>query len=181
MTRENILEKAKEQITGKRITDYGKPEDNFGIIAKLWSDYIGIDISSLDVAMMMSLLKIARIKTGFGGTDDCFIDLAGYAACGGEIAGKRDDEYETKEKEIDEKDADYHSTDDDPDWLPKPNSKNERSGFNWEQYQKELNEKYGTKLYTATPMPNRISIEQWYPGINEDTKRKMMETLHKKG
>lgn len=34
--------------------------------------------------MMMALLKIARIKNG-GGTGDSFVDLAGYAACGGEL------------------------------------------------------------------------------------------------
>ena len=34
--------------------------------------------------MMMALLKIARISTGTG-TDDSFVDLAGYAACGAEI------------------------------------------------------------------------------------------------
>ena len=37
-----------------------------------------------DVAMMMALLKVARIKSG-GGTVDSFVDLAGYAACGGEL------------------------------------------------------------------------------------------------
>ena len=37
--------------------------------------------------MMMALLKIARIKSGTA-TEDSFVDLAGYAACGGEIAGK---------------------------------------------------------------------------------------------
>lgn len=46
---------------------------------------MGIAFSSVDVAMMMSLLKIARIKNG-GGTGDSFVDLAGYAACGGELA-----------------------------------------------------------------------------------------------
>lgn len=35
--------------------------------------------------MMMGLLKVARIATGTG-THDSFVDLAGYAACGGEIA-----------------------------------------------------------------------------------------------
>ena len=39
----------------------------------------------MDVAVMMGLLKIARIKTGNGITDS-FIDLAGYAACAGELA-----------------------------------------------------------------------------------------------
>lgn len=86
VTRQEILDEAKKQVTGKRETDYGRPEDNFGIIAKLWSAYTGMEITPTDVTMMMSLLKIARIKTGFGGTTDCFVDLAGYAACGGEIS-----------------------------------------------------------------------------------------------
>jgi len=34
---------------------------------------------------MMALLKIARIRTGTA-TEDSFVDLAGYAACGAEIA-----------------------------------------------------------------------------------------------
>ena len=34
--------------------------------------------------MMMALLKIARIASG--NNPDSFVDLAGYAACGGEIA-----------------------------------------------------------------------------------------------
>lgn len=34
--------------------------------------------------MMMALLKIARIATGQAKSDS-FVDLAGYAACGGEI------------------------------------------------------------------------------------------------
>ena len=44
-----------------------------------------VDIDATDVAMMMALLKIARIAGG-AGTRDSFIDLAGYAACGGECA-----------------------------------------------------------------------------------------------
>lgn len=82
--RAEILHEAEHCICGQREQDYGSPEENFGIIAKLWSDYTGTIITSLDVAMMMCLLKIARIKNG-GGTGDSFVDLAGYAACGGEI------------------------------------------------------------------------------------------------
>ena len=84
MTRAEILDEAKKCVCGKREQDYGSPEDNFKIIANLWSAYYGSDFTALDVAMMMSLLKIARIKSG-GGTGDSFVDLAGYAACGGEI------------------------------------------------------------------------------------------------
>lgn len=85
MTREQVLERAKACVCGQREQDYGQPEDNFSTIASLWTVYTGCMIDAVDVAMMMSLLKIARVKGG--GTEDCFVDLAGYAACGGEIAG----------------------------------------------------------------------------------------------
>ena len=84
MTRAEILEKAKVCVCGQREEDYGLPEDNFSIIADFWSVYLGIEVSMNDVAIMMALLKIARIKTGTA-TNDSFIDLAGYAACGGEL------------------------------------------------------------------------------------------------
>ena len=42
MTRSDILDKAKECITGRREQDYGSPEDNFKIIANLWAVYKGV-------------------------------------------------------------------------------------------------------------------------------------------
>lgn len=84
MTRQETLKKAEECVCGKREQDYGSPEDNFAIIAAMWTAYTGKTITPIDVAMMMGLLKIARVSTG-GGTNDCFVDLAGYAACGAEI------------------------------------------------------------------------------------------------
>lgn len=94
MKRDELLEAAKKCVCGERQDQYGTPENNFAIIANLWSTYIGCDITAGDVAMMMALLKIARIKTGVG-TDDSYVDLAGYAACGAEISelnGYRDKE-----------------------------------------------------------------------------------------
>lgn len=85
MKRAEILEQARVCVCGERQTDYGSPEDNFKTIADLWGAYTGHKYTRLDVAMMMALLKVARIKAG--GTDDSFVDLAGYAACGGEILG----------------------------------------------------------------------------------------------
>ena len=79
---------------GEREQDYGTPEDNFETIAEFWETYLSracvdedssVYIDATDVAMMMALLKIARIAGG-SGTRDSFIDLAGYAACGGECA-----------------------------------------------------------------------------------------------
>lgn len=85
MSRDEVLQKAHDCVCGQRETDYGTPEDSFSRIAALWSAYMGHDYTTLDVAMMMALLKIARIK-GNRATEDSFVDLAGYAACGGEIA-----------------------------------------------------------------------------------------------
>lgn len=85
MDRKAILKQAEQCVCGQRETDYGRPEDNFGRIALMWSAYTGCTITAQDVAMMMALLKIARIRNG--GTVDSFVDLAGYAACGGEIFG----------------------------------------------------------------------------------------------
>lgn len=97
MTRAEILDKAKACVCGQREEDYGSPEDNFRLIAGLWAAYLTrtsvspgctVDVGPKDVAMMMALLKIARIAGSFeGGTADSYIDLAGYAACGGECAG----------------------------------------------------------------------------------------------
>jgi len=87
MTRAETLDKAKQCVCGQRENEYGSPEDNFLTIAKLWSAYKDVEFSATDVAMMMALLKIARIRTGTA-TEDSFVDLAGYAACGAEIASK---------------------------------------------------------------------------------------------
>lgn len=86
MNRPEILDAAKKCVTGQREQDYGSPERSFDAIADLWNAYLGKKtVDAVDVSMMLALLKIARIKTGVG-TADSFVDLAGYAACGGEIA-----------------------------------------------------------------------------------------------
>lgn len=84
MTRNETLDKAMKCVCGERQDQYGTPENNFTRIANLWTAYLDFKISPVDVAMMMALLKIARVKTGTA-TDDSFVDLAGYAACGAEI------------------------------------------------------------------------------------------------
>ena len=96
MNRAEILETAQKCVCGQREQDYGKPEDNFATIGLLWGTYLRaaypelqecfhIDrISPKDVAIMMALLKVARIATG--NKEDSFVDLAGYAACAGEVA-----------------------------------------------------------------------------------------------
>ena len=94
MTREEILKEALKCVNGEREQQYGSPEDSFEVIADLWMTYLEkktvpdtglVVLNPEDVAAMMALLKIARIAGG-SGTRDSFIDLAGYAACGGECA-----------------------------------------------------------------------------------------------
>lgn len=94
MKRAEILEKARQCVCGDRELDYGSPENNFSTIGELWGIYITAahpdwtlpvnGITPKDVAVMMALLKVARIATG--ASPDSFVDLAGYAACAGEIA-----------------------------------------------------------------------------------------------
>lgn len=99
MKRDEILEAACRCVCGEREHDYGTPEDNFTTIGLLWGVYLRAanpninlainGITAKDVAAMMALLKVARIATG--SSPDSFVDLAGYAACAGEIA-ERDPE-----------------------------------------------------------------------------------------
>ena len=94
MNRSEILAAAEKCVNGNRQQDYGTPERSFETIAALWNAYLngtGFSIPAIkpdDVAAMLALLKIARIATGHG-KDDNWIDLAGYAACGGEIQSMR--------------------------------------------------------------------------------------------
>jgi hypothetical protein len=83
--REQVLDEAKNYITADRNTDYGTPESNFTDIARFWSTYLGASIMPHDVAAMMMLMKISRIKTN-PDKRDSWTDGAGYAACGFEVA-----------------------------------------------------------------------------------------------
>ena len=89
MSREEILKTASKAVNGDRDKRYGKPEDNFQRIANYWSAYLEEKIDSNDVAIMMILFKVARLQSNLqsnNGADlDSWVDIAGYAACGGEI------------------------------------------------------------------------------------------------
>lgn len=84
MNRKECLEESIKCVCTDREGQYGSPENNFSLIAELWSAYKGETFTAEDVVMMMALLKIARIKTGKH-KDDNYVDLAGYAACACEL------------------------------------------------------------------------------------------------
>ena len=83
--REITLNTAKSLVMGDRNKDYSSPQANFDQTAELWSAYMGHQFSAHDVAVMMILVKLARISTSPGKLDN-WIDIAGYAACGGEVS-----------------------------------------------------------------------------------------------
>jgi hypothetical protein len=84
--RVEILGKAAHIVSADRNITYGPPEDSFDRIAALWNAYLGTDtLMATDVAMMLALLKIARISAN-PLHEDSYTDLAGYAACGASAA-----------------------------------------------------------------------------------------------
>lgn len=87
MTRTEILAEAEKCVCSDRNLQYGEPEDNFLRIATLWNAYLGkMCVTSYDVAVLMCLFKIARLQGSAFESVDSWVDLIGYAACGGEIA-----------------------------------------------------------------------------------------------
>ena len=64
---------------------YGDVRQNHQRIAALWSVVLGQDVTPEQVALCMTCLKVARlIETP--AHEDSWIDIAGYGACGAEIA-----------------------------------------------------------------------------------------------
>ena len=87
ISRADILDTAKEYVTKDRAADHGDMEDNFSTIGAYWSVHLGVKVDATDVAVMMTLLKAARIKSNPKHPDN-WIDGCGYLSCGGELASK---------------------------------------------------------------------------------------------
>lgn len=82
----DILDLAKGVIVNDRNKTYGEPENIFPLIAECWSTYLreslhdaDVYISDTDVAVMMALMKIARIMSNPGHMDN-YVDAIGYLA-----------------------------------------------------------------------------------------------------
>ena len=89
-TRSSVLDTAKQYVTKDREATHGDMDNNFEAIAMLWEQYFSYEwsFSPTDVAMMMALLKIARLKSNKHNPDN-YIDACGYMACAGELALKK--------------------------------------------------------------------------------------------
>jgi len=93
--RGKMLKIAIKTINGERQDTYGDPEDSFEIIANYWTTYLesvwheDVFLKKQDVAMMMTLLKIARIS-GQEYSQDNFVDAAGYLGIADDMAAQED-------------------------------------------------------------------------------------------
>jgi hypothetical protein len=82
--RAEVLDRAKKLINGDRHDDYGSAEQNHERIAAIWSAVLGVNVEAWQVALCMAGVKMARLA--FDPTkEDSWVDLAGYAALGGEM------------------------------------------------------------------------------------------------
>ena len=88
MTRDEILDTAKELINGPRAKDYGDASDNFDRIADGWNIIAQNAvrthgyITRKHVALMLDWLKTARLLETID-HDDSWVDKAGYTGLGG--------------------------------------------------------------------------------------------------
>lgn len=100
-TKTDVLNEALKTVAD-RGASYGTVEENFNRIARLWNSHLinryadgyGGDtavalpaLDAHDVALMMALMKIARLELD-PTHHDSWVDVAGYAGCGGELAAK---------------------------------------------------------------------------------------------
>ena len=88
MKRDEILKSAGHLISKDRHDTYGDSATSHSRIAAFWSAYLGVvEITAVDVASMMVLMKVSRSKGGSAVPHiDNFVDICGYAALAGEMA-----------------------------------------------------------------------------------------------
>lgn len=89
--RSELLSEADRLVNGDRNNQYGPPTEDFTRTAAMWSAYLGMRIKAHDVAVLMALLKLSRIRWS-PEKRDSWVDLAGYAACGWDCALLLDDD-----------------------------------------------------------------------------------------
>ena len=85
MNRSEILDTAKQYVTVDRADTHGSAAVNFGLIASYWSAHLDAYVGPEDVAIMLTLLKLARAKANPDHADN-WVDGCGYLALGGEMA-----------------------------------------------------------------------------------------------
>jgi hypothetical protein len=106
MITKECLEQAIGLSAVDRQKDYGDKVENHSNIARMWSAYLKVKIEAHDVAILMTLLKIARTKLG-AVSKDTYIDMAAYSAIAGEIKFKEDMKKESEGERRGRETAEY--------------------------------------------------------------------------
>jgi len=84
----DVLEEAISLINGQRAVDYGDAQSNFQRMADLVNPIIKKadgKLTATDMALVMIQVKIARLQES-PDHEDSWVDIAGYAALGAQIA-----------------------------------------------------------------------------------------------
>lgn len=93
VTRASLLEEARGIVHNDRNSNYGNPEDNFQVIAEIMRAYLSrrfktdIPVQAYDVANLMFAVKLGRLAHN-PLHHDSYVDMAGYAAAGAEVAAR---------------------------------------------------------------------------------------------
>lgn len=85
MNRAEVLDTAKSLVYGERAKDYDNPRRNFKRIAVFWQEILQTSVTPEQVAICLAALKLTRLIKSPKKSDN-WTDLAGYAACGAEVA-----------------------------------------------------------------------------------------------
>ena len=85
MKPDKILLEAAGLVSGDRAATHGDFRQTYALVARLWSAWLGVDVSTEDVLQMLSLMKKARTQHGSENPDD-YVDDAGYVG----LAGAKD-------------------------------------------------------------------------------------------
>jgi hypothetical protein len=88
MLRGKILSEASRLTHGDRNKNYGDPFTNHQRISALWSVFLETEITPESAAIMLALVKVARLIESPDHLDS-FIDGAAYFSIAGEIATRK--------------------------------------------------------------------------------------------
>lgn len=96
--RKDILSTVTKCVCNDRQNTYGDAEDNFSNIATIANVLLGKKLlkplDALDVAMISAAIKMARLSSSPRHLDN-WVDLAGYATCGGGIVLSESEKHST--------------------------------------------------------------------------------------
>lgn len=81
-----LFTEATELITRQRQAIYGHPADTLQDIGQLVGAYVGKDVTAVDMAVIMALVKIGRMKAGTGYHRDNYVDAIAYLAIAEDVA-----------------------------------------------------------------------------------------------